>query len=544
MFLSIVLLLASALDITTCWYNTTVMDGFLCVILTAHVPYVRSAGRAPEGEDALHETIAFALLPTLNVLCDLRDAGFRPRVGVAYSPVLLEQLADNVVQKHFLLWMEQWQKRVADALVGWSQAGDQHRIYLGRFYLDWAQTATQSFVVRHRRDLVATLRDLCADGIVEPLASSATYAYLPGLARPESVGAQVDTGVQAVTRLLQVRPRGIWLPECGYHPHLTAPLHAAGLRYTVVDPSSLPDMSALTGLHPLATGRDRITAFVRDTTLSQQVWSAELGYPGDPLYRSSQRDPVVGLGLWRHGLVRSGELYDPYYAYRRAQEHAEHFRRLVTERLAPGPRQDGRPGIAVVPLDAEVLGRDWFEGPAWLRALLEPQAGQPNLALTTPSNYLRAHPPAQSVLLREGSWGQASSNHGPASNSGFPLRSALHQAEERLAALVRRAPRARGPRTRLLNQAVRELLLAQSGDWSLPLGRGDTVSEALDRPVHHLHRCERLCTLAERADVVLSAAEQAYLEQLEELDNPFSSLHYRVFTEGQSAQKRLSEIPP
>ena len=41
------------------------MNGYLAIILTGHVPYLRAAGREPEGEDLLHETIADAIVPTL-----------------------------------------------------------------------------------------------------------------------------------------------------------------------------------------------------------------------------------------------------------------------------------------------------------------------------------------------------------------------------------------------------------------------------------------------------------------------------------------------
>jgi 1,4-alpha-glucan branching enzyme len=68
------------------------MNGYLALILTGHVPYLRTAGREPEGEDLLHTTIADALVPTLNALFDLRELGLRPVVALAYSPVLLEQL--------------------------------------------------------------------------------------------------------------------------------------------------------------------------------------------------------------------------------------------------------------------------------------------------------------------------------------------------------------------------------------------------------------------------------------------------------------------
>lgn len=54
------------------------LSGALALILTGHMPYLRAAGRRPDGEDPLHEMIAFSIIPTLtscmictNVACVL-----------------------------------------------------------------------------------------------------------------------------------------------------------------------------------------------------------------------------------------------------------------------------------------------------------------------------------------------------------------------------------------------------------------------------------------------------------------------------------------
>ena len=112
----------------------------------------------------------------------------------------------------------------------------------------------------------------------------------------------------------------------------------------------------------------------------------------------------------------------------------------------------------------------------------------------------------------------------------MPLWQALGEVEERVALLVRRCPHAQGDQERALAQAVRELLLAQSSDWPLLLNRADgeaAATEALRRPVEHLRRCERLCALAEMPE--LSEEDIRFLDMVEELDNPFPKLNYRVF---------------
>ncbi|MEN9937847.1 MAG: hypothetical protein RLZZ387_4426 [Chloroflexota bacterium] len=501
------------------------MHGYLSLVLTGHVPYLRAAGREPAGEDELHETIAHAIIPTLNALYDARELGARPAVALAYSPVLLEQLADNVVQKHFAVWMDRWLSARAADLARWERGGMEHLVYLARFYLDWGEGVLRSFTGRYGRNPAAALRELCADGTAEPLAGAATHAYLPALGRPESLRAQLEVGSLSVTRRLGRRPRGLWLPECGYAELVGQAVRALGARYTVVDPASAAPAPGLTHLRPRWAMPRQLIAFLRDVPACEHIWSAELGYPGDPLYQSPRRDRDSGLALWRTGSGHSRELYDPYEAFRRADDHAAHFAQVVTAELEELAAHHDRPGVAVVPLDVHTLGRSWFEGPLWLRALLMRVSGHPSVQLTTPSPYLRAFRPRQSVSLHDGSWGPEGEHRAWVSPQTAALHQALEVTEARLVATARRHPHARGDRERALNQALRELLLAQSSDWALLAGRG-LAEPVPQRVAQHLERCEQLCALAEA--LALSDADQAYLDEVEELDNPFAELNFRV----------------
>lgn len=502
------------------------MNGYLTLILTGHVPYLRAAGREPEGEDRLHETIADAIVPTLNALYDLRELGLRPYVGLAYSPVLIEQLADNVVQKHFFVWMNRRIERLAEAVAQWEREGEPHRSYLGRFYLEWSRGILDSFTDRYNRNLVAALRELCVEGLAEPLSSAATHAYLPLLHRAESQRAQIDVGALAITHQMGVRARGLWLPECGYTTTLEALLRPSGMRYLIVDPSSVAHVN-VPHLRPRWLAARRLAVLVRDPTAAEQIMAADIGYVSDPLYRSPRRDTRSGLALWRVGLnPDQPNLYDPYDAFRRAQEHAVNFSSLIAGELEAFNARHDRPGIAVVPLDTEVLGCGWFEGPTWLRAMIEAFAERRNLALTTPSKYLSSLRPRFGVTLREGSWATEAYHQLWDTPAARPLHRAISEVEERVAVQVRRYPNAQGERERALSQAVRELLLAQSSDWPLQLG-GGAGDDALRRPLEHLRRCERLCTLADHD--TWSEDDCALLDALEEWDNPFPMLNYRVF---------------
>jgi 1,4-alpha-glucan branching enzyme len=74
-----------------------------------------------------------------------------------------------------------------------------------------------------------------------------------------------------------------------------------------------------------------------------------------------------------------------------------------------------------------------------------------------------------------------------------------------MGALARRFKGADGPTARVLRQAGRELLLAQSSDWPFIL-RNHTTSEYARRRVHeHLDRFARLAAMLERGEVDLGA---------------------------------------
>lgn len=501
------------------------MDSFLSIILTAHVPYLRTVGRHPRGEDALHETIAFALIPTINVLTDLRETGMQVPIGLAISPILLEQLADRIVQKHFLSWMEEWLEVRTESLARWERQGGAHASYLARFYVDWGRGIVRSFTERYNRDLPAAVRSLCA-GLAEPLSGAATHAYLPLLQHPGSLHSQIQTGLLTTAQHLGRMPDGIWLPECGFDPRLMPSLRSSEMRYLIADPSSVGEL--VPHQRPRWAVPGRLQALVRDVSASELVWSADLGYLGDPVYRSPKRDPRTGMELWRNGLAGdASDLYDPYDAYRRAEEHASHFLAFVGSRLALFDASHDRPGVAVVPIDLELLGRRWFEGPIWLRAVLERAIQGEGPALAAPIEYLRAYRSRQTVGLRDGSWGPGGDHRAWASEAASSIQESISAAEVRMAEVATQFPAAQGDQERALNQALRELLLAQSSDWPLLASQG-LLHEAEAQVQRHLMRFARLCEIA-RDPLITEHSDE--IAEIEELDNPFPQLNYRTFTE-------------
>jgi 1,4-alpha-glucan branching enzyme len=227
----------------------------------------------------------------------------------------------------------------------------------------------------------------------------------------------------------------------------------------------------------------------------------------------------VGLG--------EKELYDPYHAFHRAQEHAAHFVEVVREHLLGYWTRSGRPGIVVAAYDTELFGHWWFEGISWLKEVLLRISRDPDLAVITAGEYLEQYPPEEAIVLPEGSWGKGGDHStwmNPETAWMWPL---IHEAERRMERLVARFPDADGERLEVLKQAARELLLLESSDWPFLIDTGQAVAYATDRFQGHLARFNRLCLLAERPS--LDGADRDYLQECQRLDNPFMNLDYRVF---------------
>ncbi|MDQ3657993.1 MAG: 1,4-alpha-glucan branching protein, partial [Chloroflexota bacterium] len=76
--------------------------GAFTFVLHSHLPYARQAGMWPHGEEWVHEAIAETYVPLLNALYDLAEEGVGFRITISVTPILAEQLADPLIQEHFL----------------------------------------------------------------------------------------------------------------------------------------------------------------------------------------------------------------------------------------------------------------------------------------------------------------------------------------------------------------------------------------------------------------------------------------------------------
>ena len=90
--------------------------------------------------------------------------------------------------------------------------------------------------------------------------------------------------------------------------------------------------------------------------------------------------------------------------------------------------------------------------------------------------------------------------------------------------LTKMFPHADGRLRRALNQAARELLLAQSSDWAFIMKTGSHVEYAVRRTREHLLRFTRLYD-----DIKGNRIDEGWLGDIEYKDNIFPDIDYRVY---------------
>jgi len=93
-----------------------------------------------------------------------------------------------------------------------------------------------------------------------------------------------------------------------------------------------------------------------------------------------------------------------------------------------------------------------------------------------------------------------------------------------MCSLVQRFPHAEGMLRWVLDQAARELLLAQSSDWAFIMKTGTSVEYAIRRFKTHLHRFGRMAAMAESGNF-----DENYLREITARDSLFPDMDYRIF---------------
>ncbi|MEW6101636.1 MAG: 1,4-alpha-glucan branching protein domain-containing protein [Candidatus Omnitrophota bacterium] len=520
--------------------------GYLCLVLHGHLPYVRH----PEHEDFLeedwlYEAITETYIPLIWIFEGLINDNVDFRITMTLSPSLISMLSDSLLQERYL--------KHINRLIELSHREMERTAWqpnfqgLAAMYLNQFSKARETFE-KYNRNLVLAFKNFQDLGKLEIITCGATHGYLPLMdVCRESVKAQVRVAANHYEKVFGRRAKGIWLPECGYHPGHDEILKEAGIKYFFTDSHGVlhgtprPKYGVFAPVYCKGSG---VACFSRDLESSKQVWSSIEGYPGDYNYREFYRDigfdleydyikPYIhpdgvrintGIKYYRITGSDNKEPYMPHVAREKAAEHAGNFmfnRQRQVEHLY-GLMQ--KKPLIVSPYDAELFGHWWYEGPMWLDFLIRKIVfDQDEIRLITASEYLAENPRNQVITPSLSSWGWKGYSEMWLQGSNDWIYRHIHAACDRMTELAKTFHDGNGILRRALNQALRELLLAQSSDWAFIMGTGTHTSYAVKRTKEHLLRFTRLYE-----DIKSNSIDGNWLSDIEYKDNIFPDIDYRV----------------
>ncbi|MEB3221862.1 MAG: 1,4-alpha-glucan branching protein domain-containing protein [Candidatus Sericytochromatia bacterium] len=447
---------------------------------------------------------------------------------------------------------------------------------LSTWYLAWYKARLAEFQDRYQRDVLGAFRRLQDAGAIELITCAATHGFSPLLSRDSSLNAQFAVGVETHKRHFGRAPKGVWLPECAYRPgyedgadyrpSIDKFLHEQGLQYFFTDAHAvvggktsgyrrhiglygnieyleMPErpLSGLDTFHGYWLPDHPVAFYARNERAGWQVWSADMGYPGDPYYREfHKKDGNSGMPYWRITGPRC-ELehkwfYHPESAAARIEEHSDHYVALIHDMLKGYHDANGEPGHVVVPFDTELFGHWWFEGIDWIKQVVRKMAKQPAIGRVTVGELHEQAPPAHAFQLPESTWGAGGHYHvwlNPQVEWMWPI---IHRCERRMEELVRMFPApADGLQARGLRQAARELLLLEGSDWPFLVTTGQAKTYAIERFNEHVERFDAL------ADALMAGTlTDELVAGFEAIDNLFPTIEPGLFAD---RQERVSVTP-
>jgi 1,4-alpha-glucan branching enzyme len=524
--------------------------GYFCPVLHAHLPFIRHPEKEYMMEENwLFEAITETYLPLLKMIEDLSKENTDFIITLSLSPTLCTMLNDSLLQQRYIEYIN----RLIELTKKEVERTALQDCFLenANMYLDKFKACREQYISTYKCDLLSAFKHYLERGMIEIITCCATHSFLPVMYNnPEAIRAQIKMATMTHKRFFGVNPTGMWLPECGYYPGVELYLEECGIQYFFVDTHGLlfsqpkPDNGVYA---PVKCQNSSVVAFAIDPVTTRKVWHTENTYPADVDYREFYRDigfdlefnyirPYIdpagirictGIKYYRiTGPIEQKEPYNRNVALQKVQLHAEEFISSLIDTIANASSNMDRKPLVTTPFDAELFGHWWFEGMDWLETILRKlRSHKSPIFLCSPAMYLRQNPNIQECTPSLSSWDVRGYFDTWVNISNDWIYKYLFNMEQKMVDLAKKYSIPTNLEYRVLNQMVRELMLAESSDWSFMMSRRTTDQYAIQRIKEHINNFWKLCEQLET-----SIIEELFLTDLESRHNIFMQLDFRIYS--------------
>ncbi len=523
--------------------------GYVSFVLHAHLPFVYH----PESEDYLEEKWLFeamseVYIPLLQNYEKLVEEKVDFKITMSLTPPLISMLTNPLLQERYIKYLN---THIDLSKKEITRTKEDERINnLSKMYFDKYSNDLYLFEEKYNKNLVSGFKKFQDLGVLEIITCGATHGYFPMLVLNEkTIRAQIAIGVQVYEKHFGRKPKGIWLPECGYVPECEKYLKEFGIKYFITESHGVlyANPKPLYGTFAPIISDYGICAFGRDLETSKQVWSSINGYPGDFNYREYYRDIGYDCQDWEYikpyvcsngdrvhtgikyyritGKTENKDVYEPRWAMDSAERQAGHFLDSRINQINHLRKFTKNPPIVVSPYDAELFGHWWYEGPYWLYILFKKMHyDQDEVKLITPSEYIEKYPIIQNCNPAISSWGANGYSEVWINDKNDWAIRHITKCGEKMIELANKFPNETGIKKEALNQSAKELLLLQSSDWSFIITTDTMVEYAIKRIKDHTGRFNMLYDM-----ILEDNIDEEFLEDLQLKDDIFPDIDYMIY---------------
>ncbi len=509
--------------------------GNLAFILHAHLPYVRKNEKNSLEEDWFFQAVLECYIPLIKVLEEsIKVEPDNTKLTISLSPTLISLFQSSELKGKFPEWINTRIKLLNELPEEQKKAAQ---------FLLKNLTDQLIYWEKYSGEILNRFQYLLDCGCLDIITCAATHGYLPILREnPETVVGQIKTAVRHHQNIFNVKPLGIWLPECAYYENLDKILSQCGIRYAVLDGHGILNSKPRPryGVYAPICSKNGVAFFGRDSQSTLPVWSAKDGFPGDPLYREYHKDlgwelpltklkdngikSVRPLGLKFHRITNNSiplgekDFYKENLAEKKAEEHAAIYLSRRSEQLKRLSLDCQFNPILIAPFDAELFGHWWYEGPIFLKNIFKNSKNH-LIKLTHLKEILSLSPQIQVCEPSPSSWGQGGFHNYWINDTNAWVVPEITKAGSTFVEVNSRNIEDELS-NRILMQAARELLLSESSDWSFILRAGTTTELAKERIERHLSRFWKLIKSLNKDESI----DLSYLENIENEDKIFPNI--------------------
>ncbi|QTA37720.1 DUF1957 domain-containing protein [Thermosipho ferrireducens] len=529
--------------------------GNIVFVLHAHLPYIHH----PEynyflEEHWLFEAITETYIPLLRMFRKLESEGKKFRLTMSITPPLMEMLANKELQNKYVEHME-LMIDLARKEIERTKSEHPLKHKMAKFYYEDFQKILYIFKDIYQNNILNGFKEYLDKNYLDIITCNATHGFLPFMEQyPQAIRAQIEQGIKTYEKHIGRKPRGIWLAECAYFPGLDKYLAEYGIEYFFVDSHGLwyADERPRYGVYRPVITPSNVFVFARDPKSSEQVWSSQIGYPGDSRYREFYRDigfdrefdyikpyidPIgtrTNTGIKYHRItgkdvpLNMKDYYDIDAAKTAAREHARDFLRKKESQVSRLMKLfEGLEPVIVAPFDAELFGHWWYEGPVFLEEFMRYVSESSKVRALKACDVVDITEKVQIVTPAASTWGANGYNEVWLNGSNDWIYPHLHELVEKMTevAKIYPVPENTNPKIRrTLCQMARELLLAQSSDWAFIMTTQTSVDYAVNRTKTHVKRFLDLYDMVKSGKI-----DMGRLSHYEWVDDIFPEIDYTMY---------------